>query len=89
MNNRSPRLFPHIIVRNMSPRTDEVPQTSLADNSSDTQLSGAWIDYDPEFDEQVLGHPLTRWTVLGIAVVIATSGAFWTGVGLLINHFLR
>ncbi len=89
MNNRSPSLFPHIIVRNRLPRTEEVPQTSTGDNSLDTQLLRSWVEYDPEFDEPVLGHPLNRWTILGITLVIATSGAFWTGVGLLINHYLR
>jgi hypothetical protein len=89
VTNRSPRLFPHIIVRNLQQRTSVVPPITFTENSADLQLLRAWIDYDPEFHEEVLGHAFNRWTVLGIVLVIGTSGAFWTGVGLLINYLLK
>jgi hypothetical protein len=88
VNDRSPRLFPNIIVRNLPQRANELP-TPTADVTSESPLLRTWVEYDPECDEDSLGHPLNRWTFLGIAIVIATSGAFWTGMGLLINHFLR
>jgi hypothetical protein len=88
VNDRSPRLFSHIVARNLRQRASELP-TPTTDGTSESQLLGTWVEYDPEFDEDSLGHPLNRWTILGIAIVIATSGAFWTGMGLLINHFLR
>jgi hypothetical protein len=89
VNNRSPRLFPHIVVRNGHPRASEFSPTPTVDHSLESQLLQTWVEYDPEFDEDTLGHSLNRWTVLGIAIVIATSGAFWTGTGLLINHLLK
>jgi hypothetical protein len=88
VNDRSPRLFPHIVVRNLRRRASEL-STPTTDSTSDSPLLRTWVECDPEFDEDLLGHPLNRWTILGIAIVIATSGAFWTGMGLLINHFLR
>lgn len=88
MNNRFPRLFPHITVRNLLPRTSKLP-TPTSDSTSESQLLPTWVEYDPEFDEDSFAHPLNRWTILGIAIVIATSGAFWTGIGLLINHLVR
>lgn len=89
MNNRSPRLSPHIVVRNLHTRTNELPPTPTNDSTLESRLLRTWVEYDPEFDEDSLGHPLNRWTILGIALVVITSGAFWTGVGLLINHFLK
>jgi len=89
VNDRSPRLFPHIVVRNLHLRTNELLPTPTSDRSSELQLLRTWAEYDPEFGEDSLGHPLNCWTILGIAIVIATSGAFWTGMGLLINHFLK
>lgn len=86
--NRSPRLFSHFLVRNLGSRTREVSPTINSDNSSEQFLRN-WVDYDPDFDDDVLAHTFTRWTILGIAIVITTSGAFWTGVGLLINHLLK
>lgn len=86
--NRSPRLFSHFLVRNLGSRTREVSPTINSDNSSEQFLRN-WVDYDPDFDDDVLAHPFTCWTILGIAIVITTSGAFWTGVGLLINHLLK
>lgn len=86
--NRSPRLFAHSFVHNLRSRTFEVSPTTTSDSSSE-QLLATWAECDPEFDDDVLAHPFTCWTILGIAIVITTSGAFWTGVGLLINHFLR
>jgi hypothetical protein len=83
--NRSPRLFPHVVVRNFGPRTRDVSTTPTSDNSSE-QFLGSW---DQDFDDDVLAHPFNGWTVLGIAIVITTSGAFWTGVALLINHLLK
>jgi hypothetical protein len=83
--NRSPRLFPHLIVRDVGSRTRDVSTTPTSDSSSE-QFLGAW---DPELDDDVLAHPFNGWTVLGIAIVITTSGAFWTGVALLINHLLK
>jgi hypothetical protein len=88
VNDRFPRLFPHIVARNRRQRASE-PRTPTTDGTSESQLLRTWVEYDPEFDEDSFGHPLNRWTILGIAIVIATSGAFWTGMGLLINHFLR
>jgi hypothetical protein len=88
VNDRSPRLFSRIVARNLRQRASELP-TPTTDGTSESQLLGTWVEYDPEFDEDSLGHPLNRWTILGIAIVIATSGAFWTGMGLLINHLLR
>lgn len=87
MNDRSPRLFPHIVVRNLQPRTSDLSITA-AGQSSESQLLRTWVEYDPEFDD-TLAQPLNRWTILGIVIVIATSGAFWTGVGLLINYWMR
>lgn len=89
MNDRSPRLFPHIIVRNLPSRTDAVSPATSNDGPSESQLLRTWVEYDPEFGDETLGHPLNRWTILGIAIVIATSGAFWTGMGLLINYWLK
>jgi hypothetical protein len=88
VNDRSPRLFPQIVARNLRQRASELA-TPTTDGTSESQLLRTWVEYDPEFDEDSPGHPLNRWTILGIAIVVATSGAFWTGMGLLINHFLR
>jgi hypothetical protein len=88
VNDRSPRLFPHIIVRKLRQRANEFP-TPTTDGTPESQLLRTWVEYEPEFDEDSLGHPLNRWTVLGITIVIATSGAFWTGMGLLINHLMK
>ncbi len=88
MNDRSPRLFPHIVVRNLQPRTSEVSPT-IGNHSSELQFAPTWVECDPDFDEDPLAHPLNCWTVLGIAIVIGTSGAFWAGVGLLINYLLK
>jgi hypothetical protein len=82
---RSPRLFPHLVVRDLGSRRREASTTQTSGNSSE-QFLGAW---DPDIDDDVLAHPFTGWTVLGIAIVITTSGAFWTGVALLINHLLK
>ena len=87
MTNRSPRLFSHL-VRNSGSRTLEVSPTITSESPSE-QVLGVWAERDPDFDDDVLAHPFNCWTVLGIAIVITTSGAFWTGVGLLINHFLK
>lgn len=86
MNDRSPHLFPHIVVRNMHPRA---PEVSPAPHSSELELMRRWVEFDSEFDEHAFGHPLNSWTILGIVIVIVTSGAFWTGVGLLINYWLK
>ena len=88
MTNRSPRLFPHIVVRNLGSRTPDISPTSTADSSTEL-FSRPWAEYDSELDDDVLAHPFTGWTFLGIAIVITTSGAFWTGVCLLINHLLK
>lgn len=85
--NRSPHLFPRLVVRNLSSRTRDILTTPTSDSSSERFPS--WAEYDPDFDDDVLVHPFNRWTVLGIAIVITTSGAFWTGVALLINHLLK
>lgn len=87
MNNRSPRLFPHPVVRNLQSRTPEV--SPATHSPSELEMMRTWVEYDPDCDDQILGHPLNRWTILGLAIVIVTSGAFWTGVGLLINRLLR
>jgi hypothetical protein len=89
VTNRSPRLFPHIVVRNLQPRTSAIPPITSTEQPSDLHSLRTWLDYDPEFHEEVLEHTLNRWTVLGILLVIGTSGAFWTGVGLLINYLLK
>lgn len=89
MTNRSPHLFPHIVVRNLQARTSAVPPITSAEPSSDSQLFRTWVEYDSEFQEEMLGHTLNRWTILGIVLVIGTSGAFWTGIGLLINYWLK
>jgi hypothetical protein len=86
VTNRSPRLFPHIVVRKLTSRTPEVSPTTSEISSE--QFLRSWIEFDPDFDD-TLAHPFNRWTVLGIAIVITTSGAFWTGVALLINHLLK
>jgi hypothetical protein len=88
VTNRSPRLFSHLVVRNLGSRTSEVLPTTTSDSSSE-QVLRTWAECDPELDDDVLAHPFNCWTILGIAIVITTSGAFWTGVGLLINHFLK
>lgn len=85
--NRSPHLFPRLVVRNLSSRTRDILTTPTSDSSSERFPS--WAEYDPELDDDVLAHPFNLWTVLGIAIVITTSGAFWTGVALLINHLLK
>lgn len=89
MNNRSPHLFPHIVARNLQPPTAEIPAAVTPNHSSDLQFMRSWAECDPGFDEDVIGHPLNRWTVLGIAIVIVASGAFWTGVGFVINYLLK
>ena len=89
MNDRSPRLFPHMVVPDLQPRTPELSPIATGGHSSDSQLLRSWVERDPEFDDDMLAHPLSRWTILGIVIVIATSGAFWTGVGLLINYWIR
>jgi hypothetical protein len=85
---RFPRLFPHLVARNLSSRTRDVSTTPTSDSSSE-QFLPTRAEYDLEFDDDVLAHPFNGWTVLGIAIVITTSGAFWTGVALLINHLLK
>jgi len=39
--------------------------------------------------EMALEPPSLRDKFFGLAVIVGVSGAFWTGVGLLINHLLR
>lgn len=85
---RSPRLFPHLVVRNFGSRTREVSSPLTSEGSSELFFR-IRAEHDPEFDDEVLIQPFTRWTMLGIAIVITTSGAFWTGVALLINHLLK
>jgi hypothetical protein len=87
VTNRSPRLFPHIVVRKLISRAPEVSPTTSSESPSE-QFLRSWIEFEPDFDD-TLAHPFNRWTVLGIAIVITTSGAFWTGVALLINHLLK
>jgi hypothetical protein len=86
--NRSPHLFPRLVVRNLSSRSRDVLTIPTSDSSLE-QFPPTWAEYDPELDDDVLAHPFNRWTVLGIAIVITTSGAFWTGVALLIDHLLK
>jgi hypothetical protein len=87
VTNRSPRLFPHLVVRNLGSRTPDTSPTPTSETSSE-QFFRPRVEYDPDFDD-TLTHPFNSWTILGIAIVITTSGAFWTGVALLINHLLK
>jgi hypothetical protein len=89
VKNRSPRLLPHIVVRNLQPPTPEISAPVASNSSSKLQLTGSWAEYDPDYEDPIFEHSLNRWTILGIAIVIVTSGAFWAGVGLLINRLLR
>jgi hypothetical protein len=86
VTNRSPRLFPHL-VRNLGSRTPDTSPTPTSDKSSE-QFLRSWVEYEPDLDD-TLAHPLNSWTILGIAIVITTSCAFWMGVALLINHLLK
>ena len=52
----------------------------------DAQLLRSWLVYDSELEGQ---EPRVRWnTVWGLTVAFGISAAFWTGVGLLIAHFV-
>jgi hypothetical protein len=53
-------------------------------DSSDTRFLRSWLVYDSELDD---GKPAGRinWNVaLGLLLILATSAAFWAGIGFLI-----
>src|SRR5205823_643468 len=52
----------------------------------DVEVLRSWVVYDSEVEGQ---ERRMRWNaVLGLAVALGISAGFWTGVGLLMAHFL-
>jgi len=75
------------------------PARAQARTVPDAAILRSWAErvfFDPDFipsgydagEMAIEQHSL--WDkFLGLAVIVGVSGAFWTGVGLLINHLLR
>jgi hypothetical protein len=57
-----------------------------AGGAGDAQFLRTWFEMDSDFDAS---RRINRGTIIGIVIVFAISGGFWTGVGLLASRLFR
>jgi hypothetical protein len=53
----------------------------------DMGLLNLWLEYESESNR--FAHRINWGAVSGLALSFAISAGFWTGVGLMVAHFLR
>lgn len=89
MNNRSPRLWSHTGIHVVRSERRQPQHLASMEALPQPIYLQTWFENDLDLEEELSGHGLNRWTVLGLTLVVVTSGAFWTGVGLLVSHWLK
>jgi|HubBroStandDraft_6_1064221.scaffolds.fasta_scaffold363218_2 hypothetical protein len=48
-----------------------------------------WIEYDSQVEEPAVPQHANWDTIMGVALIVGVSVAFWGGVGLLVVHLLK
>jgi len=62
---------------------------SLVESASDVHLLRSWYEYDSQAERRGVGGLFNWNALLGIAVVVAVSSAFWAGIGMLVARISK
>jgi hypothetical protein len=79
------RIFP-LFGSHKRAESDQNSWNPSAEGVGDAHFLRTWFEIDPDFDAR---RRLNRGTVMGVLIVFAVSGGFWTAVGLLAARLLR
>jgi hypothetical protein len=66
-----------------------LPWRAPAGSLRDIHFLRSWIELDAQKSPTGSGRRINWGKVLGLMLVVAVSGGFWTGVGLLVVRFWK
>ncbi len=74
-------------------RSQRLPiQTSWGDlpvNLEQVKFVRSWLVYDSEMQSNLVSGRAIRHTAIGLALAIALSASFWTGIGVVVVRFWK
>jgi hypothetical protein len=79
------RIFP-LFGSGKDPEPNQNSWKLSAEGAGDAQFLRTWFELDSDLDAS---RRINRGTIMGIVIVCAISGGFWTGVGLLASWLFR
>lgn len=85
MSYKFSRIFP-LLGSRKDPGTSQNSWNLSAEGTGDTQYLRTWFEIDSDLDAT---RRINSGTILGIVIVFAISGGFWTAVGLLASRLFR
>jgi hypothetical protein len=65
------------------------PGSASAQDFANFQLWRSWLEFDSELDDKWPRSRVNWYAVLGFAVTLGVSAAFWTGVGVLVAQIWK
>ncbi len=65
------------------------PGRSSTSDFANFQLWRSWLEFDSELDDKPAGAAINWNALLGLALTLAISAAFWSGVGVAVVQILK
>lgn len=65
------------------------PGSSSTQDFANFQLWRSWLEFDSELDNTSSKSAINWNALLGLAVTLAISAAFWSGVGIAVSQILK